>query len=159
VTGPPMAKPRMFCTFRVDDRLFGVDILDVKEVTAETTFTRVAHAPDEVLGLVNIRGHICLALDLHRLLGLPALAVTVDSRLVLFKSSVGHAFGVVVDAIADIRTVDASRTTSDRLRLRAGGRAARRARPPAVPRRDRTGPVRRHLTHPTRPPPEPGSQP
>jgi purine-binding chemotaxis protein CheW len=112
VTGAPMAAQRLFCTFRVKDRLFGVDILDVKEVTAETTFTRVAHAPDEVLGLVNIRGHICLALDLRRLLGLPALAVTVDSRLVLFKSSVGHAFGVVVDAIADIRTVDASRTTS-----------------------------------------------
>ena len=102
-----MATPRMFCTFRVNDQLFGVDILDVKEVTAETTFTRVAHAPDEVLGLVNIRGHIYLALDLHRLLGLPATVVTVDSRLVLFKPSVGHAFGVVVDEIADIRTVDA----------------------------------------------------
>jgi purine-binding chemotaxis protein CheW len=99
----------MFCTFRVDDRLFGVDILDVKEVTAETTSTRVAHAPDEVLGLVNIRGHIYLALDLRRLLGLPATVVTGDSRLVLFKPSVGHAFGVVVDEISDIRTVDAGR--------------------------------------------------
>ena len=112
MTGSPMASQRMFCTFRVDGRLFGVDILDVKEVTAGTTFTRVAHAPDEVLGLVNIRGHICLALDLHRLLGLPAIVVTGDSRLVLFKPPVGHAFGVVVDEIADIRTVDASRTTS-----------------------------------------------
>ncbi len=28
--------------------------------------------PDEVLGLVNIRGHIYLALDLRRLLGMPA---------------------------------------------------------------------------------------
>jgi purine-binding chemotaxis protein CheW len=100
----------MFCTFRVDDRLFGVDILDVKEVTAETTFTRVAHAPDEVLGLVNIRGHIYLALDLRRLLGMAATVVTGDSRLVLFKPSVGHAFGVVVDEISDIRTVDAGRT-------------------------------------------------
>ena len=104
-----MAKPRMFCTFRVEDRLFGVDILDVKEVTAETTFTRVAHAPDEVLGLVNIRGHIYLALDLRRLLGLPATVVTGDSRLVLLKPSVGHAFGVVVDEISDIQTADADR--------------------------------------------------
>ena len=72
VTRASMATQRLFCTFRVDGRLFGVDILDVKEVTAETTFTRVAHAPDEVLGLVNIRGHIYLALDLRRLLGMPA---------------------------------------------------------------------------------------
>jgi purine-binding chemotaxis protein CheW len=100
----------MFCTFRLNGRLYGVDILDAKEVTAETAYTPVAHAPDEVLGLVNIRGHIYLALDLHRLLGLPDAPVTGDSRLVLFKPTVGNAFGVMVDAIADIRTVDTART-------------------------------------------------
>ena len=72
----------------------------------------MAHAPDEVLGLVNIRGHIYLALDLHRLLGMPATVVTGDSRLVLFKPAVGNAFGVMVDAISDIQTVDAGRTES-----------------------------------------------
>ena len=68
---------------------------------AVTAFTPVAHTPDEVLGLVNIRGHIYLALDLHRLLGLPTAAVTGGSRLVLFKPAVGNAFGVMVDAIAE----------------------------------------------------------
>jgi purine-binding chemotaxis protein CheW len=104
-----MEKQRLFCTFRVDGRLFGVDILDVKEVTAETTYTRVAHAPDEVLGLVNIRGHIYLALDLRRLLGIPATHVTSDSRLLLFKPSVGSAFGVVVDEISEIQSADSNR--------------------------------------------------
>jgi purine-binding chemotaxis protein CheW len=99
----------LFCTFRVNERLFGVDILDVKEVTAETTFTPVAHAPDEVLGLVNIRGHIYLALDLRRLLGMPATVVTGESRLVLFKPSVGTTFGVVVDEISDIRAAETDR--------------------------------------------------
>ena len=104
-----MEEQRLFCTFRVNGRLFGVDILDVKEVTAETTYTSVAHAPDEVLGLVNIRGHIYLALDLRRLLGMPATNVTIDSRLVLFKTSVGSAFGVVVDEISEIQTADSNR--------------------------------------------------
>lgn len=103
---------RMFCTFRAGHRLYGVDILDVKEVTAETGYTRVAHAPDEVLGLVNIRGHIFLALDLRRLLGLPGAVVTGDSRLVLFKPAVGGSFGVIVDAISDIQTADADRIES-----------------------------------------------
>jgi purine-binding chemotaxis protein CheW len=94
----------LFCTFRVAGCLFGVDILDVKEVTTETTCTRIAHAPDEVLGLVNIRGHIYLALDLRHLLGMPAAGVTGDSRLVLFKPTVGSAFGIVVDQISEIRT-------------------------------------------------------
>jgi len=105
---PTTPTHRMFCTFRLNGRLFGVDVLDAKEVTAETAYTPVAHAPDEVLGLVNIRGHIYLALDLHRLLGLPDAPVSSDSRLVLFKPAVGHALGVMVDAIADIRTVEAA---------------------------------------------------
>lgn len=103
-----MDSQRLFCTFRVNGRLFGVDILDVKEVTAETTHTRVAHAPDEVLGLVNIRGHIYLALDLRRLLGMPATEVTGESRLVLFKPSIGSAFGVVVDEISEIQALASS---------------------------------------------------
>src|SRR3954451_1495154 len=107
-----MERQQLFCTFRVQGRLFGVDILDVKEVTAENAFTRVAHAPDEVLGLVNIRGHIYLALDLRRLLGMPSIVVTGHSRLVLFKPPVGNAFGVMVDAISDIQTIDANRTES-----------------------------------------------
>lgn len=97
---------RLFCTFHLAGRLYGVDILDVKEVTAEVAHTRVAHAPREVLGLVNIRGYIYLALDLRGLLGLPPATVTSESRLVLFKPSVGNAFGIVVDAISEIRTVD-----------------------------------------------------
>jgi purine-binding chemotaxis protein CheW len=104
-----MESPRLFCTFRVEGRLFGVDILDVKEVTAETTYTRVAHAPDEVLGLVNIRGHIHLALDLRRLLGLPAAALVPTCRLLLFKPSVGNSFGVIVDEIAEIESAGPDR--------------------------------------------------
>ena len=101
--------PRLFCTFRVEGQLFGVDILDVKEVTTETTSTRIAHAPEEVLGLVNIRGHIYLALDLRRLLGMPVTQATSDSRLVLFKPNIGSAFGVVVDEISEIHNVEPDR--------------------------------------------------
>ncbi|HEY0984628.1 chemotaxis protein CheW [Schlesneria sp.] len=96
---------QLFCTFRLDGQLFGVDILDVKEVTTEITCTQIAHSPDEVRGLVNIRGHIHLALDMRGLLGLPAVPRTDSSRLILFKPAVGSAFGVIVDEIAEIHAV------------------------------------------------------
>ncbi|QEH32480.1 Chemotaxis protein CheW [Aquisphaera giovannonii] len=100
---------RMFCTFRLDGRLFGFDVLDVKEVTPAAPTTRVPHAPDEVLGLVNIRGHIHLALSIRRLLGMPPAAAAPDNRLVLFKPPVGEAFGVIVDEVSEIRAVEAAR--------------------------------------------------
>lgn len=103
------ASPELFCTFRLDGRLFGVSILDVREVTTETTSTLIPHAPEEVLGLVNIRGHIHLVLDLRRLLGLPGARETQQSRIVLFKPSVAQALGVIVDEIAEICALTAER--------------------------------------------------
>jgi purine-binding chemotaxis protein CheW len=97
---------QLYCTFRSADRRFGVPIQDVKEVTTQTTCTRIPHAPPEVAGYVNIRGHIFLALDLRRLLGLDEKTTT-ESRLIIFKQSVGPAFGVLVDEIGDIVSVDA----------------------------------------------------
>lgn len=100
------AEKKHFCTFQVSGRLFGVDILDVKEVNREASFTPVFHAPEEVRGYVNIRGQIYLILDLRVLLGLNAGDAEESNRLVLFKSSVGDSFGIVVDTVGDVVEVD-----------------------------------------------------
>jgi purine-binding chemotaxis protein CheW len=102
-----MTADRLFCTFRLDRRLFGVPVTDVREVNAETGFSRIPHAPPEVRGYVNLRGHIHLALDLRRILGMEPAVVTPDSRLVIFKPSVGDAFGALVDSVDDIVSVAA----------------------------------------------------
>jgi purine-binding chemotaxis protein CheW len=98
----PAARAGFYCTFRLGGRLFGFNILSVKEVNTHTTFTPVPHAPRAVCGYVNLRGDIALALDLRRLLGLEPAQVTADSRLLIFKASVGDLFGVLVDQIGDI---------------------------------------------------------
>lgn len=97
---------RKFCTFWVSDRQFGVDILDVKEVNRESSFTPIYHAPAEVRGYVNIRGQIYLILDLRKLLGLGSAVAERASRLVLFKPSVGESFGVLVDKVGDVISVE-----------------------------------------------------
>jgi purine-binding chemotaxis protein CheW len=107
----------LYCTFRAAGRLFGVPILDVKEVTTVTSCTRLPHAPQEVLGYVNIRGHIFLALDLRRLLALAGETGEASRRLVIFKTSVGPAFGVMVDEIGEIVTV-----APDQMEAFQGGR-------------------------------------
>lgn len=95
-----------FCTFRISGRLFGVNILDVKEINPEAYFTPIFHAPREVKGYVNIRGQIYLILDLRLLLGFESKVVDESSRLVLFKPEVGDPFGILVDRIGDVVEVD-----------------------------------------------------
>ncbi len=95
------SKKRQFCTFWIAGRHFGVDILDVKVINAEVTYTPIFHAPEEVKGYVNIRGRLYLLLDLRRILGFESREVDAESRVVLFKSEVGEPFGIIVDRIGD----------------------------------------------------------
>ena len=90
------------CSFRLNGRLFGVDIQDVKEINTEVAFTRIFHAPREVKGYVNIRGQIHLVLDLRILLGFPEKEPDQNSRVVIFKQNIGEPFGALVDKIGDI---------------------------------------------------------
>jgi len=106
-----------YCTFEAAGRLFGVPLIDIKEITAETNCTCIPHAPECVRGYVNIRGNIILGLDLKRILSLPATEEDVSKRLVIFKSTVGPAFGLLVDEIGEIVSVSSQDITEDTAQL------------------------------------------
>ncbi len=97
---------RQFCAFWLSDRLFGVDILDVKEINEELSFTNVYHAAQEIKGLVNIRGQIHLIIDLARLIGIKVSMPQENRSLIIFKSGVAEDLGILVDKIEGIVNVD-----------------------------------------------------
>jgi purine-binding chemotaxis protein CheW len=95
----------MFCTFEAAGRFFGVPLTDIKEITAEINCTRIPHSPESVRGYVNIRGQIILGIDLKRMLKLPIAENDEAKRMVIFKQTVGPAFGLLVDEIGEIASV------------------------------------------------------
>ncbi|PCI27855.1 MAG: hypothetical protein COB67_07640 [SAR324 cluster bacterium] len=101
------ASSYQFVSFRVAGELFGVSILDVKEVTPMINITPVYHAPEEVLGYVNIRGEIHLVLDPRLILGLPAKKPDENSRIVIFKPTIAAPMGILVDHMEDVIEVRA----------------------------------------------------
>jgi len=103
-----------FCTFRISGRLFGVDILNVKEVNSVFTCTPIFHAPNSIEGYVNIRGQIHLVLNLSVLLGFDHKTDTGNKRLVIFKHFLGEPFGAMVDKIEDIVEVPADQIENQR---------------------------------------------
>ncbi|MEW6671278.1 MAG: chemotaxis protein CheW [Thermodesulfobacteriota bacterium] len=105
---------RQFCTFRINGRLYGIDIRDVKEISPEIGFTPIFHASRAVKGYMNIRGRIYLLLDLRRMLGIEDKAVDGNSRVILFKPEVGENFGILVDNVADIESVDGAQIENRR---------------------------------------------
>jgi len=97
-----------FCTFHLAGRLFGVNILDVKEINSHMRFTPVFHAPKELKGYINIRGHIYLVGDMRQIMGFEKKDMHHNSKMIVFKDSVAESFGIIVDKISDIVTVEKS---------------------------------------------------
>lgn len=95
-----------FCTFQLADRLFGIDILDVKEITQEAQYTTIFHGSPQVQGYVNIRGQIHLVLNMRQMMGFERRELDPESRIIIFKPSVGESFGILVDRIGDVVEVE-----------------------------------------------------
>lgn len=104
---------RRFCSFRIAKQLYGVDILDVKEINSEVAFTPIFHAPPQVRGYVNIRGQIHLVVDPREPLGLPPEASSLGKMLIVFKPTIGDNCAMLVDEIGDIIDVPAANVEED----------------------------------------------
>ena len=119
---------RQVVAFRLDGRLFGVDIRDVKEVNEEVAITRIHHAPLEVSGYLNIRGQIHLVVDLRVEFGFPGSRTSPASRVIVFKNSVDEPFGVLVDSVEDILEIDSEQLVDRRSAEAGAAKELRRAR-------------------------------
>lgn len=104
---------RRYCSFWVGGHLFGIDILEVKEINAEIAFTPIFHAPGQVRGYVNIRGQIHLVIDPREPLGLPPEEKTDGKMLLIFKPAVAEASAMLVDRVGDIIEVPEDRIEDD----------------------------------------------
>lgn len=95
-----------FTTFSINDRLYGIEVTKVQEVTRSMPMTAVPMAPHHVCGLINLRGQIATAISLRRLFGIPGDPPQEEMNVVCRID--GMLFSFLVDWIGDVAEVDLS---------------------------------------------------
>ena len=90
-----------FLTFRLGEEEYGIDILRVQEIRSYEQPTRMAHAPEFIKGVIDLRGVIVPIIDLRLKLGC-AQAEYTDFTVVIILNVAGTVLGAVVDAVADV---------------------------------------------------------
>jgi purine-binding chemotaxis protein CheW len=100
-----MAQTSQFCTFYLDELLFGVELKGVQEVIRSLEMTRVPLAPEVVSGLINLRGQIVTAVDLRRRLELKPRPPGAAAMNVVVRSEDGPV-SLLVDEIGDVVEVE-----------------------------------------------------
>lgn len=98
-----MEVPEQFTTFSIENRLYGIDVMKVQEVTRALPKTDVPLAPNYVCGLINLRGQIATAISLRRLFGIAAENPKEEMNVVCRID--GLLFSFLVDWIGDVTEV------------------------------------------------------
>lgn len=94
------SKTQQLSTFYVGDRLYGIDVMKVQEVTKAMPITEVPLAPKYVHGLINLRGQIATAIGLRQVFNL-----NVDSseeKMNVVCQIDGLLMSLIVDRIGDV---------------------------------------------------------
>ena len=99
------AQAMLLATFYVRDSLCALDAAGVQEVIRLGPVTPVRYAPDEVLGIVNLRGKIVTIIDLGMRLGWPKAAAGPESRIFIMEDR-GEFIGLLVDRVDEVVEVE-----------------------------------------------------
>ncbi len=100
-----MSQQYQFCTFYLDNLLFGIEVEHVQEILLCQDMTPVPLAPPVLRGLINLRGQIVTAVDLRLCLDLPPRPETDKPFNVVVQTDEG-VLSFLVDAIGDVIEVD-----------------------------------------------------
>ncbi len=95
-------KLKQYCSFYINEQLYGIDIMQVKEINVETNFTDIEHTCEKIEGHVNIRGQIYVILNLRIILGYEYKKVDDIARIALFKPETGESFGILIDKFKEV---------------------------------------------------------
>ena len=92
---------REYLTFRLDQEEYGIDILKVQEIRGYEPPTRIAHAPEFIKGVVNLRGTIVPIVDM-RLKFNCSKADYNSFTVVIILNLRNRVVGIVVDSVSDV---------------------------------------------------------
>lgn len=96
-------------TFQIGDELYGIDIMDVKEIVSIHEVRPIPNAPSYVEGIFNLRGDIIPIISLHRRFHIKKSSQGEDEELLsgfIIISIDGMKLGVIIDRVARVVSVE-----------------------------------------------------
>ena len=96
-----------FVSIRIGAQWFGVPVLRVQDVIADTEINRLPLAPPEVAGSLNLRGRIVTAIDLRRRLRMEPRE-SADGLMSVIVERAGELYALLVDDVGDVLWLPAS---------------------------------------------------
>lgn len=94
-----------YLTFRIDREVYGIDVVNAREVIEVTSLTPMPKAPAWIRGVVNLRGSVLPVLDLRRRFSLGETQLAKRSSVVVVELPLDDGslqVGVLVDSALEV---------------------------------------------------------
>lgn len=92
---------RQYVTFFLGDHYLGLEVESVQEVFTPREITGVPLAPEAISGLINLRGHIIVSIDLRKRLNFEERPAESDTMSIVVRISAGQV-NLIVDRIGGV---------------------------------------------------------
>jgi purine-binding chemotaxis protein CheW len=106
-----MADIQSYLTFRLNDELFATSVSRVLEIVEIPRITRVPRSPENMRGVINLRGSMLPVLDARAVFSLPPVEDTLMSRIIVMDLNITGQdviIGLVVDAVHEVTEIASS---------------------------------------------------
>jgi purine-binding chemotaxis protein CheW len=103
--GAAVRETAQYLTFFLGDETFSLEIGRVREVLDYTIITRVPRMPDYVQGVINLRGSVVPVIDLRLKFGMPPIAVSVNTCIIIVEATVNGdsvVLGLLADSVQEV---------------------------------------------------------
>ncbi|MDR0322519.1 MAG: chemotaxis protein CheW [Treponema sp.] len=100
---------KQLVTFQLGEELYGVNIMDVKEIVRVQAIRAIPNAPTYVEGIFNLRSEIIPIINLHKRFHLRKLVSSEEDELLsgfIIVDIDGMKLGIIIDRISRVVTVE-----------------------------------------------------
>jgi purine-binding chemotaxis protein CheW len=107
--GFDMADANQLVTFQLGEELYGINIMDVKEIVRVQDIRAIPNAPSYVEGIFNLRSEIIPIINLHRRFHLKRVLNSEDDELLsgfIILDIDGMKLGVIIDRVSRVVTIE-----------------------------------------------------
>jgi purine-binding chemotaxis protein CheW len=104
-----MVDANQLVTFQLGEELYGINIMDVKEIVRVQTIRDIPNAPAYVEGIFNLRSEIIPIINLHKRFHLKKLVSSEEDELLsgfIILDIDGMKLGIIIDRISRVITIE-----------------------------------------------------
>jgi purine-binding chemotaxis protein CheW len=103
------SESKQLVTFHLGEELYGVNIMDVKEIVRVQEIRAIPNAPTYVEGIFNLRSEIIPIISLHKRFHLKKMITSEEDELLsgfVIVDIDGMKLGIVIDRISRVVTIE-----------------------------------------------------